>query len=180
MKHIFRGAWLLVALLMTVGCMLSEFASSGNPDLSKVVLQPDEVPVEFDNQAVYGEEGIQQFFPLGADDSIKDFYGVSYLYPKDGINMIFSVVVVLDDEESAKSVYKNVTSQVKSQLHLQKNKFGDESLVFSTLSGTSVFSVWRTGDTLGYTAITTRLVDAGFGFKEIVAASKLVQSRLAD
>jgi hypothetical protein len=171
---------LVLALTTIAGCSLVGLGSKRKMDLSKVVLQQDEVPAEFSNPSVFGDQAIGQFFPLGEDDAIDNYYGVSYLYPKDGINLIYSVVAVFDDEESASDVYKNVTGQVNSQLHHQKNKFGDESLVFTTLSGTSIFSIWRNHDKLGFIAVVTRLPDAGFGIDDVVAASKLVEARLSD
>lgn len=180
MKVLVRTILILAAGWLAAGCLLAGDGFSSKRDLSEVVLQQEDVPAEFSNLSVFGDEGIKMFFPLGEDDAIENYYGVSYLYPKDGLNYIYSIVVEFDDEDSAKSVYANVTGQVNSKIVRQENKFADESLVYSTLSETSHFSIWRHQATLGFVALVTRLVDAGFGYREVVAASKLVESRLSE
>lgn len=181
MSKIARPVILLAVSILLMGCFAIGGASQSlaKKDLSKVVLQLDEVPEAFSNPSIYGEEGIKMFFPLSDGDKIDAFSGVSYLNPQNGINMIYSVVVVLDDVESAQSVYANVSGQVNTQLHLLKDEIGEESLLFKTLSGTSFFSIWRYLEAVGYVAVTTKR-DVGFGYKEVLAASKLMQKRLEE
>ena len=151
--------------------------SLAKKDLSKVVLQPDEVPETFANQSVFAEDEADRIFLHGDDDKIDSFYGVSYLNPKDGLNQIYSVVVVFDDVDSAGSVYANTSGQVNSQLHLLKDAIGEESLLFKTLSGTSFYSIWRYKEVVGWVAVLTKK-QVGFGYDEVLAASKLMQERL--
>ncbi len=165
-----RFVFLILSAVVASACLLTD--SPAKKDLSTVVLQPDDVPADFSNQAIFSDQDIEHFFQLGDNDSIENYAGVSYLNPQDGLNYIYSVVVAFDDQESAESVYKNFTGQVNSQLHRQKDKIGDQSLVFSTPTGTSFYSIWRSNDMLGYVAVITRRVDIGFGFKEIVGCVK--------
>ena len=176
-----RVVILLTIAVLLMGCFAFGGASTSlaKKDLSKVVLQPDDVPETFGNQSIFAEDEADRIFLHGDDDKVESFYGVSYLYPKDGLNLIYSVVVVFDDVESASSVYANTSGQVNSQLHLLKDTIGDESLLFKTLSGTSFYSIWRYQEAVGWVAVITKQ-QVGFGYDEILAASKLMQERLQE
>lgn len=171
----------LAISVLLMGCFAIGGASKSlaKKDLDKVVLQLHEVPETFSNPSIYGEDGIKMFFPLGDGDKIDAFAGVSYLNPQNGINMIYSVVVVFDDVESAQSVYASVAGQVNSSLHLLKDEIGDESLLFKTPAGTAFTSIWRYQEAVCYAAVITKR-NVGFGYDEILAASKKMQERLAE
>jgi hypothetical protein len=168
---------LISAVVMSCVSLGGGSASLAKKDLSKVVLQPDEVPATFGNQSIFAEDEADRIFMHGDDDKVESFYGVSYLYPKDGLNLIYSAVVVFDDVESASSVYANTSGQVNSQLHLLQDAIGEESLLFKTLSGTSFYSIWRYQEAVGWVAVITKL-NVGFGYDEVLDASKLMQARL--
>ncbi|MRS04266.1 hypothetical protein EG832_13775 [bacterium] len=181
MKKTRRIVVLLCISIVLMGCFAIGGGSTSlaKKDLSKVVLQLTDVPKAFSNPSVLGKETIESFYLRGDQDKIDAYAGVSYLNPEGGINLIYSVVVVFDDIESAESVYTGVASQVNSSLQMLKDDIGDESLLFRTPTGTSFTSIWRYQEAVGYVAVITRQ-QVGFGYDEVLAASKLMQDRLQE
>jgi len=176
-----RIAILVCISIFLLGCLTAGGGSRSlsKKDLDKVVLQYEDVPENFSNLSVIGEEGIEMFFPRTSEDKIDAYAGVSYLNPKDGINLIYSVVVVFDDVVSAESVYASVAGQVNSVLNLLTDEIGDESLLFKTPAGTSFTSIWRYQEAVCYAAVITKR-NVSFGYDEVLAASKLMQKRLEE
>jgi hypothetical protein len=180
MKRFVRLSLFAAMMLFLSGCMMvSESAALSKKDLSKVVLQEAEVPEEFRNMSIFNQQDAEMFFQRGEEDVITAYAGASYLNPQGGLNYIYSVVVVYDDETSAADVYYNVIDQVNAKMHLESDKIGDESLLYTIPSGTSFYNIWHYKEAVGYVAIITKL-KTSFDRNDVIAASKLMQSRLEE
>src|SRR6266498_3344361 len=121
MKKFCRISLFFLISVVLNSCVLMDTTSLDKKDLSKVVLQQSDIPEEFSNMAIFTDKDIEMFFPHETEDKVDAYYGVSYLYPHDGLNYIYSVIAVYDDETSASSVYNKVIQQVNPKLYMLKD-----------------------------------------------------------
>lgn len=178
-KHIYLSLLVAVMLFLS-GCLPeADGLTLAKKDLSKAILQEADVPEEFRNMSIFSQQNAEMFFPRGEEDKIAGFAGASYLNPQGGLNYIYTVIIVFDDETSARNVYTNTTKQVNERMRLASEQIGDESLLYTIPSGTSFYNIWRYQEAVGYVAIITKL-QTSFDQNAVVAASKLMQSRLEE